>query len=58
MRAFDTKFRTTLVKDAASVDVSRAQAQQALEDAKTLVQDARDLVVGDAPATTLTSSSD
>ena len=48
--AFDTRFRTTLLdlKDTASVDVSRAQAQQALEDAKTLVQDARDLVVGDA----------
>ena len=48
--AFDTRFRTTLLdlKDAASVDVSRAQAQQTLEDAKALVQDARDLVVGDA----------
>ena len=48
--AFDTRFRTTLLdlKDTASADVSRAQAQQALEDAKALVQDARDLVVGDA----------
>ena len=48
--ALDTKFRSTLLalKDKASVDVSRAQAQAALEDAKSLVQDARSLVVGDA----------
>ena len=48
--ALDTKFQTTLLelKNKASVNVSRAQAQAALEDAKSLVQDARSLVVGDA----------
>ena len=47
--ALDDQFRTTLVdlKDTASVDVSRAQAQAALEDAKDLVEDVRTAVVGD-----------
>ncbi len=47
--ALDDQFRTTLVdlKDTASVDVSRAMAQAALEDAKDLVEDVRTAVVGD-----------
>ena len=47
--ALDDQFRTTLVdlKDTASVDVSRVQAQAALEDAKDLVEDVRTAVVGD-----------
>ena len=48
--AFDELFRTMLIelKDRATVDVSRAQAQEAVDDARTLVERARTLVVGDA----------
>ena len=47
--SLDDQFRTTLVdlKDTASVFVSRAMAQAAIEDAKDLVEDARAAVVGD-----------
>ena len=48
--AFDELFQTTLneLRNKASTDVSRAQAQEAIDDAKTLVEQARALVVGDA----------
>ena len=48
--AFDEQFRATLIelKDRATTDVSRAQAQEAIDDAAELVEMARTLVVGDA----------
>ena len=47
--SLDDQFRTTLVdlKDTASVFVSRAMAQAAIEGAKDLVEDVRTAVVGD-----------
>ena len=47
--AFDRQFLNTLenLKDRASVGVSRAQAQEAIDDATDLVEMARTLVVGD-----------
>ncbi len=46
--ALDTRVQTTLVelRDKASTDVSRAEAQAAIEDAKEIVQIARDTIVG------------
>jgi len=48
--AFDQRFFNTLsdLKDEATVTVSRAQAQAAIDDATELVEEARTLVVGDA----------
>ena len=48
--AFDSQFQSTLtaLSETASVDVSRTQAQAALDDAKDLIEQARTLVVGDA----------
>ena len=48
--AFDQQFLDTLtnLKDRATVDVSRAQAQAVIDDATRLVEMARTLVVGDA----------
>ena len=48
--AFDQRFFNTLsdLKDEATVTVSRAQAQAAIDDAAELVEEARTLVVGDA----------
>ncbi len=45
--ALDAQFRTVLVelKDKASTDVSRAQAQQAVDDAKELVETVRNTVI-------------
>ena len=47
--SFDIKVKNTLLnlKSKASTDVSRAQAQQAIDDAKDVVEEARMLVVGE-----------
>lgn len=44
---FDEKLQTTLMdlQDKANTDVSRSQAQSAVDDAKEIIQEARDLVV-------------
>ena len=46
--SLDTQVQTTLLelKDKATIDVSRAQAQQAIDDAKGVVQIARQTIVG------------
>ena len=51
--SFDENFEATLtdLKNRASVDVNRAQAQEALDGAADLVEDARDLVVGELLST-------
>ena len=46
---FDQKLEQTLMelKEKASTDVSRSQAQSAIEDAKSIIEEARGIVVGD-----------
>ena len=47
--SFDEKLQNTLIElqNKANTDVSRSQAQLAIDDAKEIIQEARDLVVGD-----------
>ncbi len=47
--SFDEKLQTTLMdlQDKANTNVNRSQAQSAIEDAKEIIQEARDLIVGD-----------